>query len=220
VERIVRSRLLPSQIVEPPPLRPVRGGDDDELRDLSRRMVGALGGCAGHTWGKSCVTDITAATLQTLTDVYDHIAERTQEGIWIRLHFNYDGKYVRVRSIRGDNGRLLLDVPGKESLFVRVPGWVPEDSVKLLVAGKPAPTGRQGAYIVVPGSSDGLQVELSYALPRRTTTETSRMQYYHTPERHFAPAAEPYAYTLHWRGDEVVAASPVGGYFPLYPSSE
>lgn len=219
VERIVRSRLLPSQIVEPPPLKPARAGDSDELRDLSHRMVGAIGGCAGHTWGKSCVTDITASVLQALIDVYNHIAQRTDEGIWIRLHFNYDAEYVRVRSIRGDDARLRIQAPGKEPLFVRIPGWAPADSVELLVGGKPAPVRRQGAYVVVPGSSAELQVELRYALPRRTTTETSRMQYYHTPAHSLGPAAKPYVYTLHWRGDEVVGASPVRDYFPLYPSA-
>ena len=218
VERIVRSRLLPSQITEPPPLVPTREGSADEVRDLSSRMVGAIGGCAGHTWGKSCITDITASALQTLIDVYHHIAERDEEGIWIRLHFDCEREYVRVRSTRGEDARLSIQVSGEEDLFVRVPGWVPADSAKLLVDGKPAPVRRQGAYVAIPGSPDGLQVELRYALPRRTTTETSRMQYFHTPAHLFGPAAKPYVYTLQWRGDEVVAASPVKDYFPFYPA--
>jgi len=218
VERIVRSRLLPSQITEPPPLEPTGEGSADEVRDLSNRMVGAIGGVAGHTWGKSCVTDITASALQTLIDVYHHIAGRDEEGVWIRLHFDCDREYVRVRSTRGEDARLSVEVPGEEDLFVRVPGWTPADSVRLWVGGKPAPIRRQGAYVVVRGSPGGLQVELRYALPRRTTTESSRMQYYHTPAHLFGPAAEPYVYTLHWRGDEVVAASPVRDYFPLYPA--
>jgi hypothetical protein len=218
VERIVRSRLLPSQIIDPPPLKPTREDSADEVRDLSKRMVGAIGGVAGHTWGKSCVTDITASALQTLIDVYNHIAERDEEGIWIRLHFDCDREYVRVRSTRGEDARLSIEVLGEEDLFVRVPGWAPGDSVKLLVGGKPAPIRRQGAYVTVPGSSDGLQVELRYALPGDTTTETSRMQYYHTPARPVGPTTKPYEYTLHWRGDEVIAASPVQDYFPLYPA--
>ena len=218
VERIVRSRLLPSQIIDPPPLVPVREGSADEVRDLSNRMVGAIGGVAGHTWGKSCVTDITASALQTLIDVYHHIAERDKEGIWIRLHFDFEREYVRIRSTRGKDARLNIEVPGEQDLFVRVPGWTPADSVTLLAGGEPVPVRRQGAYVVVPGSPDGVQVELRYALPRRITQETSRMQYYHAPARPFGPAAKPYVYTLHWRGDEVVAASPVQDYFPLYPA--
>lgn len=218
VERIVRSRLLPSQIIDPPPLKPTREDSADEVRDLSKRMVGAVGGVAGHTWGKSCVTDITASALQTLIDFYNYIAERDEEGIWIRLHFDCDREYVRVRSTRGEDARLSIEVLGEEDLFVRVPGWAPGNSVKLLVGGKPAPIRRQGTYVTVPGSSDGLQVELRYALPRGTTTETSRMQYYHTPARPVGPTTKPYEYTLHWRGDEVIAASPVQDYFPLYPA--
>lgn len=218
VERIVRSRLLPSQIIEPPPLKPAREGSADELRDLSNRMVGAIGGVCGHTSGKSSITDITAAALQTLIDVYHHIAERDEQGVWVRLHFDCDREYVRVRSARGNDARLSVQVPGAEDLFVRVPGWTPRDSVRLWVGGKPAPIRWKGTYVVILGSPDGIQAELHYALPRRTTTETSRMQYYHTPARLFGPSAKPYAYTLHWRGDEVVAASPVRDYFPLYPA--
>lgn len=219
VERIVRARLLPAQIIEAPPITPSREGDGDELRNLPERMVGALGGCAGHTWGKSCVTDITAAVLQTLTDVYSHIAEWDEKTIRIRLHFDFDSERVHIHSTRAEQAALRIDVPGSESLLVRVPGWVPANSVTLLISGEPTPLERRGAYVFVPGSSEGLQVELRYALPERTTTETSRAQHFHKSDQPFGPAETPYAYTLHWRGDEVIAAFPVQAYFPLFADS-
>ncbi|MFV1968025.1 MAG: beta-L-arabinofuranosidase domain-containing protein, partial [Pirellulaceae bacterium] len=217
VERIVRSRLLPSQIDQTPRLVPMETSDGDDLRALSRRIVGALGGVAGHTWGKSCVTDITAATLHSLIDVAHHITEKNETGIWVQLHFDCTTPYVRIESTRADDARLAIHVPGEEDLFVRIPGWAPIDSVKLVVDGKQAPIRRHGTYLFVPGSSCGLQVEIRYDLPRRTTKETSRMRYYQTPDRAHGPAQDPIVYTLRWRGDEVVSASPVGDFFPIYP---
>jgi hypothetical protein len=93
VSRIVHARLLPSQISE------------DEHPDP--RAVGAFGGC--HTRphaGKTPVTDVTAATLHSLIDIYETLGElppaagkalsndeETTDGI--KYRFDWEGDIVR-----------------------------------------------------------------------------------------------------------------------------
>ena len=217
VERLVRARLVPSQITAAPPIEPQEQSDRDECRDLSGRIVGALGGCVGHTAGKSCITDITAASLHSLIDIYQNIVTRDETGVRVNLHFDCDSEFAQVRSERGERARLEVTVPGGEAVFIRVPGWAPRQSVGLKVNGGESECRFEGSYVHVPPAGLRARIEMSYDLPERVTVETSCSQYFDSSERLRAPSPEPREYTLHWRGDDVVGASPAGDYFPLYP---
>ena len=183
VERIVRARLLPSQIMQGP-----------------KHHLGALGGVSGVTNGKTAVTDITAATLHSLIDVYNNIVHRNQTDIRVNFHFDYEDASILVTSNREKSATVTVDIPGKENLFIRIPGWSPAGSVKVKVNGSDEPVVRHGAYVFVPGRKSGLHVELKYALPVRIETELGDREY-----------------RFKWRGDEIVGASPVGKDFPFYP---
>ena len=183
VERIVRARLLPSQIMEGPDT-----------------LLGALGGAVGLTSGKSAVTDITAATLHSLIDVYNNIVQRSVHDIRVHFHFDYHAPDIVIISRREEQAILTLTIRNSKNLFIRVPGWTSENSVKLTVNGIPSEPIRYGAYVFVPGNEDGLVVELTYDLPERITTESAEREY-----------------TLKWRGDEIIGAYPVGKKFPFYP---
>lgn len=74
VDRLVRSRILPSQIRETPSLHPISRFGKDATRDLEKRIIGGYGGCHNHPHGhKVAVTDVTAADVHTLLDIYEHI---------------------------------------------------------------------------------------------------------------------------------------------------
>src|SRR5690606_34346562 len=148
VERIVRARLLPSQIMRSP-LRPetrlhperetATGVHIDSFVDLDRRFVGAFAGLhvKAHS-GKKPVTDISAAMLHTLVDIYRHIAVRDDSGLRVNFHFDIDNDFVRIASERRKSATVTIAPKIKENVLVRIPGWVPRESLKLSVNGKPA----------------------------------------------------------------------------------
>ena len=218
VERIVRARLLPTQIKCPPPVKPLQPGTGDEYRQLDERIVGALGGATGHTAGQTAVTDITAATLNSLIDIYNHIITCNDREIRVNLHFTCRNEFASVSSCRAETAQVCVTVFGPRNLALRVPRWTPIDSVRLTVNGAAQPTSRHGDYLCIAGQPAGLTVQLEYALPERVETESSRCQYFDTSERPRAPLPQPRTYTFQWRGDEVSAATPVDAYFPFYPS--
>ncbi|MEI6915603.1 MAG: hypothetical protein WCL39_10770, partial [Armatimonadota bacterium] len=89
-ERLVRARLLPSQIVTSPPLRPTVDDGKDRHRDLDKRVIGGYGGC--HTkphGGKQGVTDVTAAGVHTLIDIYKHVAVTEGGQLTVLFHMAY-----------------------------------------------------------------------------------------------------------------------------------
>ena len=80
-ERLVRARILPSQIRNTPPLQP-QADDGKDAQDLSKRVIGGYGGCHGHAHGgKQAVTDVTSADVHTLVDIYKHVAP-SAGGAW------------------------------------------------------------------------------------------------------------------------------------------
>lgn len=216
VERIVRARLLPSQITDLPGIKPEKENDDDAYRDLDQRIVGAIGGALDLTFGKSCITDITAAALHSLIDVYNNRVNVDKAGIWVNLHFDYKNRFVSVTSQRDKHAKLIINVPGDKNIFVRIPGWTPAESVVMTVNRKTKPLVKVGDYIFVGNKSGNLKIEIHYELPEHIETEISRCRFYDAPGRIHAPTEKERAYTIKWRGDEVIGASPVRAYFPIY----
>ena len=217
VERIVRARLLPAQVVQAADVKPLETGDGDEYRDLAQRMAGALGGATSHTFGKSAITDITAATLNSLIEVYNNVITVNNNEVRVNMHFSRRNQFASVSAQRGEKAKVAVTVFGPQNLCVRVPRWAPADSVTLLVNGAARPIKKQGDYICIGGEANGIDVELGYDLPERMETELGRCQYFDSSERLRPPMEKPRTYTLKWRGDEVIAAAPTVPYFPFYP---
>lgn len=182
VERLIRARLLPSQITDP----------NDPRRN------GAWG-AYDHPYGTGSIIDVIAAVLHVLTEVYQSIVTRSASGtVTVNLHFTVDTAVASVRAFRGERGRTRVILKQAGRLRIRVPGWTPRATVRLSAAGKPLPLKWDGNYLSVTrgAATAGVPVELEYDLPQRNTVETmpvSRRQF-----------------RLTWRGDEVVACDPEG----------
>ena len=215
VERIVRARIIPSQITELPDVELPTGLDrdretgrlwgDEEYVNVGERIMGAYGGMQlePHA-GIRSTTDITAAVAHSLVDVYHNIAVATDAGLIIHLHFNKEDERVRVRSERGDATTLTVETKVDSAVFIRVPGWTPDDSVRLRVNAKKVPVHLVGRYAYVAAQGTPSTIEMRYALPTKRTLETT----------------EGIDFTLDWRGDEVVGICPNTDFFPFYPTIE
>ena len=168
-ERIVRARILPSQITEKPGLTPMAEDGRDEHARLDERVLGAFGGMHRHPHGGILpTTDITAACLHTLCDVYRHVAEHTAAGTRINFHFDYEDERVRVTSRRREKGCLEVLLKEAAPLFIRVPGWAPAGSVAVKAGGQPARFDRTGCFLFAGEAKAGTAVQMQYDLPART----------------------------------------------------
>ncbi len=97
VERLVRARILPSQITP------------ERFPDLAAdpRQRGAWG-VYSDPYGVGSTHDVFAAVLHTLTDVEAHVVTREALGLGVNLHFTTERPDVWVRAERGVEARLSV----------------------------------------------------------------------------------------------------------------
>lgn len=201
-ERIVRARLLPSQITEPLGLRPE--DDNDTPVDLENMAVGAFGGMQERTHGgKRPTTDITAAVLHTLCDIHSHVVENTAVGLVVNFHFDYEDARVRVEATHGDFGRLAIVSKIAEPLAIRVPAWTPAESVRVTIDGQPIEPTWVGHSVILTPRDSHARIEVEYALPYRSIVERT----------------DGVDYRINWRGDEIVGITPNTDFLPFYPTA-
>jgi hypothetical protein len=201
-ERIVRARILPSQVTDLLGVKPRTGDGHEESRDLDRRMLGAFGGMITHAHGgKSPTTDITASDLHTLCDIYTHIVEQTPLGLQVNFHFDFEDERIRVQSIREQVGRLEILLKQSQPLFIRIPGWAPAESVRLQVNGQPIPPDWFGRFVFVSSLPAPAQVCVEFDLPLT----------------HLDEVTDGVSYRFTWRGDEILAMTPNTAWLPFYP---
>lgn len=195
VERIIRARLIPCQIMETQSLKQI---------ELAPLLVGAYGGMylESHA-GKIATTDITAAVSHTLIDIYRHIAIHKDNTLKINFHFDYEDQHVRIVSERARYASVSIVPKQSVNVLVRIPRWTSQQSVVLKIAGKQIDFLMLGDYALVPKDLLPGTIELTYALPVSTEIErTNNIDF-----------------SITWRGDEVIGISPNSDFYPFYPDS-
>jgi hypothetical protein len=203
-ERYVRARILPSQIIEAPGLKPKIDDGKDEHSRLDERVVGAFGGMYKSPHGESLpTTDVSAADLHTLCDIYNNIAEKTPDGIRINFHFDYNDEDITIESVREEDALLRMNVQKKQNLWILIPSWTPRESLRLNINDKSAKIKTIGNFVYVQLHKRQSKVEFTYALPVRKVIESI--------------GGTDYALT--WRGNDVIGITPNTDFFPFYPTS-
>ena len=171
--------------------------------NVGERIMGAYGGMQLEPQGgKRSTTDITAAVVHTLVDVYKNIAVPTMAGLNINFHFDKDDENVLVISERGESAAVTVIPKSPTNVFVRVPSWAPTESVRLSMDGGQEPVRMIGDYAYLPDVGAFQEVRLEHALPVRRTTETT----------------EGIEFEFAWKGDEITGVCPNTGFFPFYPT--
>ncbi|MGC8844336.1 MAG: hypothetical protein ACP5QY_00650 [Candidatus Hydrogenedens sp.] len=109
VERLLRVRLFESQIIETPPLVPVKNDNAYIHRDLEQRIIGDYEGCHEHPHsGKQAVTDVTSAVLHSVIDLYQHTVQQNGDTLKIYFHIPCRTKYADIESKRGKEATLII----------------------------------------------------------------------------------------------------------------
>lgn len=200
VERLMRCRILPAQIVESD--MESFGNIDDRAK---KRMLGGWG-VHGRPYAKGCIFDVLAAVLHTEIDVYNSIVTRSPFGLTINLSLDYSDSLIEIKSERGKRAKVSIRPKIHDNLMVRIPEWTPEDSINLTIDGRDYTKLRIGPWLHVPKDeiSTNSQVVITYDLPEKTKYE-------------IMPSGK--TYNLNWRGDEVVSISPHEPPLCIYGSS-
>ncbi|MGV3613752.1 MAG: hypothetical protein ACO1SV_00335 [Fimbriimonas sp.] len=204
VERIVRARIIPSQIRETPPLKAVAMGNKDSYQNLEKRIIGGYGGCHFHPHAaKLAVTDVTSADVHTLVDIYNHVALKSPGSLEILLHMDYEDPKVKIVSRREKRAEVTITTKEANTVAIRVPKWVPRDSIRLKVGDRSQTPIYSGGFLRTGRLPAGTNIVLTYDLPERVTKEKDLNV----------------DYEIHWRGDDVVGVSPNFDFFPMYPDA-
>lgn len=180
VERLIRARLLPSQMTDP----------------NNPRNDGAWG-VYGHPFGYGSILDVFAAVLHALVDVDACTVSALPGGTCsINLHFTCDTPLASVVAERKEAATVTIVPKHEAHLRVRVPAWAPRDSVRVSAGHKALTPRWDGSYLAFEAAdvSVGHDIVLQYGLPEKETTEEMPIS-----KRTFQ---------LSWRGDEVVACEP------------
>jgi hypothetical protein len=186
VERLIRARVSPAQIIEP----------------TNPRRDGAWG-VYNDPFGKGAILDVFAAVLHSLTDVQQHIVTTPSlEIVSINLHFDVDHKDVQVRISRDTIARVRIIPHTACTLRIRVPTWAIRDSVRVTTDGQTLPFTWDKSYIVLTASHIAAEktYTLEHDLPLQTTVEEMPISH-----RKFQ---------LSWKGDEVTACDPTVAIYP------
>ena len=194
-ERWVRARLLPGQITA------AQATDSQGIVD--RRLLGAWG-CFRFPEGcQQSYTDVTAAVLHSLCDIYRHIAVRSDAGLTVNFHFNYADHAIRIVSDRAEEATVTVTPTQHDNVWIRIPRWTPRESVRVTAGGRPIPLLMIGDFAYVPRTpvSTPPEIVVRYALPSRTSVETVNGDAYH----------------YRWRGDDIIGVSPNTNPRPFYP---
>ncbi|MCY3759071.1 MAG: hypothetical protein OXG96_15225, partial [Acidobacteria bacterium] len=132
--------------------------------------------------------------LQSLAEAYLASVVMEETGARVNLLFSTDTPWLRVRSEIPRAGRLRLEVLQEERVSVRLPDWVPPETVQVDRAGSPGKTRRRGNTLDLGPLTKGAKVTVSFDQPRRKTRER-------------APGF-PDPFEVEWRGDTIVAMEP------------
>lgn len=201
-ERLLRVRLFASQIIDTPPLKPVKNDNAYVHRDLTQRVIGAYGGCHEHPHGgKQAVTDVTSAVLHSVVDLYQHAVLYENNKLQVNFHVSCETKHAKIESIR-DKSAMLRIIPKRHCpLIIRIPTWVPKESITVKIANQPVYTSIAGSFAFISDERPQGPVEMSYSLPERITKDTLR----------------GIEFTYKWRGDDIIGISPNTDFYPFYP---
>lgn len=198
VERLVRSRLLPAQLMD----AEIQRSTD---RTFAPRERGAWCIHEPSHAGKGCTPDVHAAVIHTLCDIHSHILTRTATGTRVNLHFDAENEVLKTISTRCRKAELMVTVKQPDNVLIRIPGWAPEPSIRLAIDGEPCSVQRSGVFVFIPADvlKIGSAIKLSYDLPERHTEEDM-------------PSGRHYRFK--WRGDEITGIAPQDDGIPFYPS--
>ena len=195
-ERILRSHILPSQLLDTSFLPDHDLPEDTGHHKLATRSKGAFGfPCPyGHEYGAdlpiSFNLDIVGGGVASLCEAYR--AKVTVDGslISVNLHFDHEGKDVRIKSPYTNDDVMEIELKRKYLLRVRLSDWVEREELAITVNGERKEGVFSGDWLYLSGLDKNSTVKIK--IPMKTATSDYKFR------------SDTFAFR--WRGDAVEGA--------------
>ena len=127
--------------------------------------------------------------IKALYLIWNNIVTKDDKGVWVNLAFNRDTKWAKVISYIPYQGRVDILVHEPAPIHIRIPGWVSQDDVKLLIDGEEKRCEWENSYVICKYAIAGQELSIRYPLSKFNGVEIL--------------AGIPYSIT--WLGDAVVS---------------
>ena len=205
-ERILRSHLLPSQLLEVEGMSDDPEAKEDRLRSLATRVKGSFSFPTPNELlysadGQLATYDITSGAVDALCEAWHALCAEDPLGVRANLLFDCERNGIRIRSTLPREGRVDVVRTAAKNVWVRIPDWAPKDEVTLRVDGIGRTPAFLGSYLSVPAEAPSQTINIGF--PVRTVRNVESIAYKR--------------YTIDWRGDQIVAMSPGGKFLPMFP---
>lgn len=207
-ERFVRGQMLPAQLLDTSFVVPNANPDNDGERDIVNRVYGAFGFPApyGHVATKDPSTtggyhvDITAGAVASLAEVRKAAYTYTGGEHQINLLFDVDNATIKVDGPYPNGDRVTITTRSTGDVRLRLPSWADRNAVSSSLEGQ------------------GLQFELGsdFVLIHQPTVGTSFDVALPLKVEWTSDVVNDRAITIVWKGDSVLAMSPMGTPFPFF----
>lgn len=116
------------------------------------------------------------------------------------FHLDYEDPRVRVACRRKQRAKLTVMPKVDATVAIRVPKWVPRESVQVRVVKNAVKPVFAGPFAFMGKVSADTLIVMEYDLPAHTNRET----------------AKGVEYEVFWRGDDVVGVRPNTNFYPFY----
>lgn len=186
--------------------RPSKQPDPNESSDrTSERNVGAFAGWPGvnewHPTGRGIQHCCTGNGSRTIFYAWKSILDETGNGLTVNLPLNRAARKADLYSYLPYEGRIELKIKQDCAyLRVRVPDYVPTNSVACQIDGSLRPVHFRGRFAELGAVKAGRRVNLSFPNPTTRVVES----------------VQKTSYDCALRGHTVVSIDPRGTYCPLY----
>ncbi|HZP81538.1 MAG TPA: hypothetical protein VFB21_07870 [Chthonomonadaceae bacterium] len=204
IERIARNQLLANQFCDP---QRVLAGRNPEP-GLESIIGGAFASWAKPNdllGGPDIEGCCTGGAVRALFHVLSNSVGREKDGaLAVRMLFSVETQHAQVRSSLPYEGRVQVRLTEAAHLKLRRPEWVQPADIALQVNGQAAPVKAEGNYLHLDEMPEGAEITMTFPTPITTRQET------------VAGAA----YGVEWKGNTVIALTPLGEGYPTYQRSD
>ncbi len=203
VERMLRSHVIPSQLLDTEWIQQVRQPAGDFERDIPSRVRGAFGFPApyGHQAASTDFLnfnfDITCGGIQALCMVSNKVAGMNPD-LHVNLLIDHTSPEVVVRSRFPASNEFTLEVFTSQCCDVRIPEWIEQKSIQVHRCEKLIPAWVDNGYLHL-GKGPAV-FQINFHAGNKWTEEWINGRSYH----------------VNWKGNQVIAMEPTCDFLPFF----
>lgn len=203
VELMLRSHVIPSQLLDTEWIHQVLQPAGDFERDIPSRVRGAFGFPApyGHqATGTDFLNfnfDITCGGVQALCMIAKKVVDKDLDLI-VNLLIDHTSPEIEIRSLFPASNQVTIEVLTNQFCKIRIPDWIDHKSIKASRDQKSIPSRFDRGYLQLGKGPAVFQMD------------------FHASHRWTEEWINGRSYRVNWKGNQVIAMEPTGGFLPFF----